>query len=179
LLDLERNRYFGLAPAAEQTYEILLFSAGVRVERTLSARELLVDAVNPDAVRMSVLDITRFARAWLHSAWMFRRWSLLRIVQRLGTRRANAGQQPLDVARTRRLMSVFFRLRAFAYTKKGRCLLDTLVLVEFLALHGMFPTFVIGVKTQPFAAHSWAQWDGYVLNGTPEYVRRFTPILSI
>jgi hypothetical protein len=40
-------------------------------------------------------------------------------------------------------------------------------------------TFVIGVATKPFLAHSWVQLGEYVLNDTTERVQDFMPILSI
>jgi hypothetical protein len=37
----------------------------------------------------------------------------------------------------------------------------------------------MGVKVNPWAAHSWVQSGEYVLDGTPEQVRFFTPILVV
>jgi hypothetical protein len=36
----------------------------------------------------------------------------------------------------------------------------------------------MGVRIEPWAAHSWVQAGEYVLDGTPEQVRFFTPILT-
>jgi hypothetical protein len=77
------------------------------------------------------------------------------------------------------LVSVFLHLRPFYYSWKNRCLFDSLVLIEFLARYRCFPLWVIGVKTDPFLAHSWVQQGECVLNGSPEYTQRFTPILAI
>lgn len=44
---------------------------------------------------------------------------------------------------------------------------------------GCASTLVIGVRAEPFAAHSWVQVDQVVLNDTAEEVRRFTPILAL
>ena len=38
---------------------------------------------------------------------------------------------------------------------------------------------VIGVRTSPFGAHSWAQHEDEVLNDSVEEVLRFTPILIV
>jgi hypothetical protein len=54
-----------------------------------------------------------------------------------------------------------------------------LVLVEFLSIYGLHSTWVVGVQTMPFGAHSWVQIDDCVLNGPVNYVRAFTPILAI
>jgi hypothetical protein len=37
---------------------------------------------------------------------------------------------------------------------------------------------LIGVRIQPFVAHSWVQTQGFALNGLPEYLGAYTPILS-
>jgi hypothetical protein len=50
-------------------------------------------------------------------------------------------------------------------------------LIFFLRCYGCFPYLVIGVKTAPFAAHSWVQEDGIVLDGDPASVGHFVPIL--
>jgi hypothetical protein len=39
--------------------------------------------------------------------------------------------------------------------------------------------WIVAVKVHPFGAHSWLQYQGYVLNGTPTYVRAYTPILVV
>lgn len=85
----------------------------------------------------------------------------------------------IDLAKCRELVSMFDRLRPFVFTSKDACLFDSLALIEFLALHKTYPTWLIGVTAQPFAAHSWVQHHRFVLNGSVEYVRRYTPILAV
>lgn len=77
------------------------------------------------------------------------------------------------------LVEAFLHLRPLYFTTKDECLFDSLVLVEFLARHGLYPTWVIGVSTNPFKAHSWVQVGDCVLNDLPEYVCMYTPILAI
>ncbi len=78
-----------------------------------------------------------------------------------------------------RLLASFFRLRIWFYTADRRCLFDSLVLAVFLTRRMIPCTFVIGVSTKPFLAHSWVQMDATVLNDTAENVQMFTPILVI
>ena len=59
------------------------------------------------------------------------------------------------------------------------CLFDSLALMRFLSYYVIFPTCVIGVQTGPFGAHCWVQHDAVVFNDAPEYVRRYTPILTV
>ena len=75
--------------------------------------------------------------------------------------------------------AAYERLRPFAFTAQDRCLHDSLALIGFLASEGVFPRWVIGVKTRPFGAHSWVQHGGIVLNDQHENVRRYSPILVV
>jgi hypothetical protein len=53
------------------------------------------------------------------------------------------------------------------------------VLLEYLAWYRIFPTWVFGVQTRPFAAHCWLQHENIVLNDTVEHVTRYTPIMTV
>jgi hypothetical protein len=78
-----------------------------------------------------------------------------------------------------KLLASFFRLRIWFYTAHRHCLFDSLVLAVFLTRKTVPCTFVIGVSTKPFLAHSWVQIGTLVLNDTAEHVQTFTPILAI
>ena len=75
--------------------------------------------------------------------------------------------------------AAYERLRPFVFSAQHECLHDSLALVGFLATEGVFPRWVIGVRTRPFGAHSWVQSGGTVLNDLHENVRRFRPILVV
>lgn len=60
-----------------------------------------------------------------------------------------------------------------------RCLVDALALDHMLLERGHAATLVFGVRTQPFAAHSWLQTPETVLTGTAAEARNFTPILVV
>lgn len=93
--------------------------------------------------------------------------------------RSAACEDMLDLAKCRDLVSTFDRLRPFVFTFKDACLFDSLALIEFLALHKTYPTWLIGVAAQPFAAHSWVQHRQLVFNSSVEYARHHTPILAV
>ena len=78
-----------------------------------------------------------------------------------------------------RAVASYLRLRPFLFTAHDRCLHDSLTLVRFLARKHIYATWVIGVRTRPFAAHSWVQAGDLVINDVHEHVRRFTPILIV
>ncbi|MGQ3050703.1 MAG: lasso peptide biosynthesis B2 protein [Roseateles sp.] len=75
--------------------------------------------------------------------------------------------------------ALYLRMRPLVITSHDKCLHDSLTLLRFLAAERLFPSWVIGVRTRPFAAHSWVQSGNLVLNDTHEYVRAFTPILIV
>jgi hypothetical protein len=76
-------------------------------------------------------------------------------------------------------LASFLRLRIWCYTARQRCLFDSLVLTVFLTKGKIPCTFVIGVASKPFLAHSWVQIGDSVLNDTAEHVQNFKIILSI
>jgi hypothetical protein len=76
-------------------------------------------------------------------------------------------------------LTSFLWLRALCYTAQRRCLFDSLVLSVYLTREMIPCTFVIGVATKPFLAHSWVQIGESVLNDTAERVQDFKPILSV
>jgi hypothetical protein len=78
----------------------------------------------------------------------------------------------------RKMTIIFKSVRPFVYTRHGKCLFDSLTLTYFLSSYGVCPTLVFGVRVNPFQAHAWVQHGSYTLNTTPEYSRRFTPILA-
>jgi hypothetical protein len=76
-------------------------------------------------------------------------------------------------------VAAFDALRPLMFTAEDKCLYDSLALTCFLANEGHKTQWVIGVKTQPFAAHSWVQVGPVVLNDLHENVRSFRPILVV
>ncbi|MBI3345726.1 MAG: lasso peptide biosynthesis B2 protein [Burkholderiales bacterium] len=92
---------------------------------------------------------------------------------------AQTGGDCTDSDSLRSTMSSYMRLRPFVLTAHDQCLHDSLTLIRFLAMQGMRPHWVIGVRTRPFGAHSWVQTGRLVLNDVHENVRAYTPILVV
>ena len=106
--------------------------------------------------------------------------SLAQITLALRRRKTTlAAQVQCDVNRTAHLSLVFDYLRPYVLSAVNACLLDSITLLNFLALYQIYPDLVFGVRTRPFIAHCWVQYNHIVLNDTVERVCRFTPILSI
>ena len=75
-------------------------------------------------------------------------------------------------------------LRAFQHARvlrsaADRCLPRSIALALRLARDGLAAQLVIGVRTNPFGAHSWTQPEDEVQNDSVEEVLRFTPILIV
>lgn len=93
--------------------------------------------------------------------------------------RAIANGYRFSLDHTAELVFIFRSLRPYFFVAEGRCLLHALTLVTFLAIHGEFPCWVLGVRTEPWAAHSWVQHDDYLLDTNPEKVCEYQPILAV
>jgi hypothetical protein len=88
-------------------------------------------------------------------------------------------QESFDMERAIELACIFRRLRPFTFTAKEQCLFHALALVKFLSCYQVFPTWVIGVRARPWAAHSWVQEGSLLLDSNPEHVCEYMPILTV
>jgi len=79
----------------------------------------------------------------------------------------------------RHLLNAFRWQRLWTYTGIDRCLLDSLVLIDFLRRFGVVAMLVLGVQSKPFGAHAWVQWQDKILNDTLEKVSRYASILVL
>ncbi|HEY1129943.1 MAG TPA: lasso peptide biosynthesis B2 protein [Roseateles sp.] len=179
-------------------------SAGCPLEswlHRLAAQHMLSDASTtappcaPLAEPLESLDIECGVRppriGWqrpMNLAWAFtiatywiKHLSLAEIESRIGLLRrpAGSGDWAASTAHLRDAVSSYTRLRPFVFTVHDQCLRDSLTLLRFLATEGLFAQWVIGVRTRPFAAHSWLQTGHVVLNDVREHVRTYTPILVV
>lgn len=128
---------------------------------------------------ISIESLVKFIVAYMRTVFTFRCYRFESNVRRLERRKARRSRSRIDLSRARELNAIFRAIRPFFYTSFDRCLFDSLMMVEFFAMYGVHPTWIIGVQPTPFGAHSWVQIDGFTLNGQPEYVRSFTPILAV
>lgn len=69
----------------------------------------------------------------------------------------------------------FESLRIFI-PRTGRCLVQSLLLMHFLRLLRIRSELVFGVRTHPFEAHCWVEWNSYVLNDSIDHVSWYTVI---
>ncbi len=187
--EIDRAAVTAGGAASEDLISLLLFrgilttaSTPKRSLITNSARETFVNS-GPQLIQKSrvITQLPRFVSSLLTVAirhkdkklasllyWLRRRQSLIR------TR-----GHSVTPAEVRKLLASFFCLRIWFYTADRRCLFDSLVLAMFLSKKKVPCTFMIGVSTKPFLAHSWVQVGAFVLNDDAEHVQMFTPILAI
>lgn len=130
--------------------------------------------------RIRARHLYRFAACATSSAVRLRWLSLDAVAAHVAALR---GRTPAGAAqqgdRLRESVALFDRLRPLAFTSRDRCLYDSLALVTFLAHERLHARWVIGVRTNPFRAHSWVQAGDTVLNDLHENVGAFRPILVV
>lgn len=100
-----------------------------------------------------------------------------RVKRRIDLNRSR--ESGIEELRVPDLVAAFAFLRPYFFAAKDACLFDTLALSEYLADYGVYPRWVFGVQTRPFAAHCWLQLNGIVLNDTLDHVRRYAPIMVV
>lgn len=122
-------------------------------------------------------DLRKFLKAAIKASSKLRFLSLQRTVRGIGDRgqkHRSGGRRNHDLLA--HLVNIFFRLRPL-YPRSYICRFDSLALLEFLAFFERYPSWVFGVRTEPFSAHCWVQEGDWILNDTVERVRRYTPIM--
>jgi hypothetical protein len=123
--------------------------------------------------------VMRFLLAFSWGRRCVRRRRFADVVQDVRASVAATKSPSPDLNRIRDAISAFYHIRPFFYSYGGQCLLDSLTLFRFLSLHRICATWVIGIRTRPFAAHTWLQYGSYVLNDTPEDILSYDPIMAI
>ena len=121
-----------------------------------------------------------FFHALIASYLALRFQPIASVIQRVHARRAAAirNGNDFDWRRASEFVSIFRRIRPYAFVAGGHCLLHALALVRFLAHYDEFPQMVLGVKVDPWGAHSWVQHGNFLLDTNPEKVCSFTAILA-
>jgi len=206
-LDLRRDQYFGLDGTSARvlrslvdgddsatcaTLAVELVARGLLTEDPRTARLLTpTRIVIPDcAFADSEID-GRPAVTVRHALVLIRIaltvWAALRLgsieyaVERLS--RIKARQRAactLNPRRTEELIAVFLHLRPLLFVSRERCLLNALILAEFLQRNRVNAMCVFGVTTLPFAAHSWVQTEDLIATEeSRQFLLTFSPICAV
>jgi hypothetical protein len=219
LLDLKRNRYFGIgaketralstlasnwneangsaAPVEQLARDVAIDMADALMEAGLLSRDVpaeraafggapvdlsgVLTSAGHEVSRNSSLrlaHVTNFlaALAWTRRALRSR--TLYSIACEIRDRK-DAASGAFDEAKAIELVGIFRRLRPHTFAARDRCLFHSLALVQFMARHAQFPTWVIGVRARPWGAHAWVQQGKLLLDANPEQVCEYTPILTV
>jgi hypothetical protein len=149
--------------------------------RTPAPAKALADVALSSASRINLRHIRVFFKAVALARFRLTLKTLTPIVNRVRRRKAAAEKLAMtfELSYLRGLLEVFDTLRPFAFGTHDVCLLHSITLLEFLAQYGIFPSWILGVHTTPFSAHSWVQYEEYVLSDTPSGVEMFVPILVV
>ena len=155
-----------------------------KVAKLVVTDEVKMALVEPQLLERPDATFGHFWRllwAYWVAKWALRRRSIKEVVEGVRARKiqASAAAEPLNVDTVRTLVAAFLFLRPIFYTAHNACVLDSFTLTRFLALYGIFPDWVFGVKPEPFHAHCWVQQGGCVFNDSPDLVREFSPILAV
>jgi hypothetical protein len=134
-----------------------------------------------DTPRVGLRLFLRFTSAAIRARLLLKNRTFEAVIERARSRARSGRRQSSSVpeAGLHRLIHAFSTLQPFFFTAKDACLFDALSLSEFLAAYGIFPHWVFGVQSRPFAAHCWLQLDGIVLNDTVDHFKRYTPIMIV
>lgn len=131
-------------------------------------------------IRPRLIEVLRFFSACLRASCMLRSRTILEITEgiRARKRRATERAAPLEMDAIERLVLIFQHLRPF-YSRPYLCLYDSLALLEFLAMYGVYPSWIYGVTAEPFYAHCWVQEGDVTFNEAVEVARGYTPIMVV
>ena len=196
-IDLAQDRYFRLPPALEDAFRTFADRgryAETAIEALLRARIVQTAAVPrpPEQARVpraeisfepgerpSALGVARALSLDMIIARQLRRGRLARQIEALQRHKQHRNPTGSVADRgPRSIVAAYAAARLFR-SPAGRCLSRSIAMARHLSAAGCASTLVIGVRAEPFAAHSWVQADHIVLNDTPEEVTRFTPILAV
>jgi hypothetical protein len=129
--------------------------------------------------RIRARHLAAFCRAYLQALFDVKSRPIAATIRRVRERKSRREGATISGATILDLVRIFRALRPFLYTAKNHCLFDSIALLEFLASFGVFPTWVIAVRTRPFAAHTWLVDGGLILNELLERAEEFYPILTV
>lgn len=198
-LDIDADRYFGLAPPAEARFRSLLGDAegvsglideflacGILVDG--QAAEPLAPATAPEVPAASLLEqpskrasrrlVAVALRELLRARAQLRFAGFAATLRALARGKARPQSQASDPALIEASAAAFAHC-ALLLRSHDQCLARSVALARWLAAHGGAADLVLGVRVRPFAAHAWVQSGDRLLNETCDGIRGYTPILVI
>lgn len=156
-------------------------SAGKNI-RSTQAELALEPLLDPEAMprnRLRLSHFFHFLTACTAASARLKWGRLENTVKAVERRKARRSPQThFDVNKARELTETFRTLRSL-FPRNYLCLYDSLALLEFLARFDVYPTWVFGIKLEPWVAHCWVQQGQFVFNEGVEEAAGYTPIMTI
>ncbi|WP_257538986.1 lasso peptide biosynthesis B2 protein [Sphingobium sp. CFD-1] len=197
-LDLNADRYFGLRPGLDQAFECLIDTGSIDdrhgdalLEAGIITRSSIGDRPAPCPRTQSSetslpMEKPCVSPAYVASAIARRLWWRARVkhlpfsrnIGSIERRKQHVAQRTAPPSRLAQLDQAY-RQAAMILSARDQCLPTALSLASWLIALGFRPDLVLGVKLNPFQAHSWVEVDGMVIADNPEQVRPFNPIRII
>lgn len=197
-LDLGADRYFGLRPALDQAFWSLidtgtadvhnidaLLEAGIIIRSSTRNWPAPCPRLQPSKLGVPTR-IPRVSPACVASALTRRLWwrarlrtlPFIRNIRSIEQRKRDVAQRVVPPSKLAHLDQAY-RQAAMILSARDQCLATALSLASWLVALGIRPDLILGVKLNPFEAHSWVEVDDMVVGDDPEHVRPFRPIRII
>lgn len=200
-LDLSRDRYLGLADAADQSFSRLqsgreltqadeweiedLVQSGLLVRtcdhrlpracRAPSPQSSLAPANVPVSARMLTLVLWNIVRTEMD----MRVRPLASTLRGLRERKTNADfEEAKSIERVQEIAAAF-KCCSLIKSALDRCLSRSVAIAHTMIDRSIHPDIIMGVRLQPFSAHCWVQHRGILVNDMFDRVRNYVPILLI
>lgn len=192
-LDSTRNRYFCLAPKAEAEFERFVEgwipdqgASIVQAHIVVPSEKSFIVPELPPIPTSSLLDGPLKARA-VDVAALVVRYTYMKL-QIAAFPESTIAKMVPEVNHAAQIFEDWPILQstAGAYEAASKitavhdqCLAWGLTLRKFLRNRSQPVSCIVGVSTRPFRAHCWVQTRNALVNDRYDYVRNFTPILSL
>lgn len=201
-LDLARDRYFCLpqdsdaafqawaagdalsAPALDRLVVRGVLTSGEGASRgPATCPPALRDLAEESSERAGALGTLAAAAGQLHARFALRRMPVAILLARIAAaRRARVGHRvhdPISSEACARAVAGAFRAAAMVLRAEDRCFPRAIAARWMCDRRKLDAALVLGVRLDPFAAHSWIQAGDAVIVGDLEQVRLYTPILVV
>jgi hypothetical protein len=204
-VDVSADRYFGLPSSLDHAFHRFLDPTPLSgteenalqplIDRRLLVRREQMAAIaspqllrsptgdlwssRPTPVRVTMIGLALWSEMAVSLA--YGGLSLRAIEVRLRRWRNKSRQNPsltADMA-TYEELAIAFHRTAYLFRPADRCLIKALAFLFACKSRQLFPSLVVGVRTNPFTAHCWVQEGPVVVNDELERVMIFTPILVL
>lgn len=201
-LDADSGRYFCLSESLNNSFRSLWFGGardlitGECLAPLLSQGIVCTTATGDEPIARSTLPLptkelaaepefsialwASIIIAQITAGIVTRRRRFAEIIRGIETRRRQARTAVAEDSEQRlRSIAAGFRVMDRMFRPKDRCLARSLAFLAVCNRYGIFPTLVIGVRTNPFVAHCWVQAGDCVLTGDYEQARLFVPLMAV